>query len=385
MLVQDRVGPKSSKQTQIKSLPTHHHPGRLSEPKNLDFSTWVSENLYKVVHVFVLISTVGAVFFLRNVGDTAALLCFENHVEALEKIEFPKIMIKTLKIKIIINDLAFSYPHKQLCVVTCGEDRVIKVWDAATGAKQYTFEGHESIVYSVCPHYKENIQVIFFAFIIFAFVLSSTRKCLLDFVKEENLRKSAENCSSSHKQFESKVSQFKQMFNEIHRKMDEVFSSRASPPIRNLEQIIKDHHRFINEQKSIMQSLRLAFLFFSTIFLFVVFQLPFEISEVLQQKSAPFGNLLVSIGWYTGISQGVKQVFIRKTINGISIAFVLFSLTLEAYNIGSEKWWWGADYTLQNCSLPHILWHENFNMNFMLKSNISDNNFLLEKAEILKH
>ncbi|KAM6546382.1 hypothetical protein CsatB_027118 [Cannabis sativa] len=188
MLVQDRVGPKSSKQTQIKSLPTHHHPGRLSEPKNLDFSTWVSENLYKVVHVFVLINTVGAVFFLRNVGDTAALLCFENHVEALEKIEFPK--------------------------------------------------------------------------------------------------------------FESKVSQFMQMFNEIHRKMDDVFSRRASPPIRNLEQMVKDHQRFINEQKSIMQSLRLAFLFFSTIFLFVVFQLPFEISEVLQQKSAPFGNLLVSIGWY---------------------------------------------------------------------------------------
>ncbi|KAK9269702.1 hypothetical protein L1049_001480 [Liquidambar formosana] len=60
-----------------------------------------------------------------------------------------------------VNDLAFSYPNKQLCVVTCGEDRVIKVWDAVTGAKQYTFEGHEAPVYSVCPHHKENIQFIF--------------------------------------------------------------------------------------------------------------------------------------------------------------------------------------------------------------------------------
>ncbi|KAL5539764.1 hypothetical protein UlMin_003025 [Ulmus minor] len=60
-----------------------------------------------------------------------------------------------------VNDLAFSYPNKQLCVVTCGEDRVIKVWDAATGIKQYTFEGHEASVYSVCPHHKENIQFIF--------------------------------------------------------------------------------------------------------------------------------------------------------------------------------------------------------------------------------
>ncbi|XAR53253.1 hypothetical protein NMG60_11021726 [Bertholletia excelsa] len=60
-----------------------------------------------------------------------------------------------------VNDLAFSYPNKQLSIVTCGEDRVIRVWDAVTGAKQYTFEGHEASVFSVCPHHKENIQFIF--------------------------------------------------------------------------------------------------------------------------------------------------------------------------------------------------------------------------------
>ncbi|XP_047327118.1 protein TOPLESS-like isoform X2 [Impatiens glandulifera] len=60
-----------------------------------------------------------------------------------------------------VNDLAFSHPNKQLCVITCGDDKTIKVWDATTGAKQYTFEGHEAPVYSVCPHHKENIQFIF--------------------------------------------------------------------------------------------------------------------------------------------------------------------------------------------------------------------------------
>ncbi|XP_058111439.1 protein TPR3-like [Magnolia sinica] len=60
-----------------------------------------------------------------------------------------------------VNDLAFSHPNKQLCVITCGDDKTIKVWDAATGTRQYTFEGHEAPVYSVCPHYKENIQFIF--------------------------------------------------------------------------------------------------------------------------------------------------------------------------------------------------------------------------------
>ncbi|XP_050387989.1 topless-related protein 4-like [Argentina anserina] len=60
-----------------------------------------------------------------------------------------------------VNDLAFAYPNKQLCIVTCGGDGVIKVWDAVTGSKQHTFEGHEAPVYSVCPHHKESIQFIF--------------------------------------------------------------------------------------------------------------------------------------------------------------------------------------------------------------------------------
>ncbi|KAL0354840.1 UNVERIFIED_CONTAM: protein TOPLESS [Sesamum radiatum] len=60
-----------------------------------------------------------------------------------------------------VNDLAFSHPNKQLSVITCGDDKLIKVWDATTGTKQYTFEGHEAPVYSVCPHHKENIQFIF--------------------------------------------------------------------------------------------------------------------------------------------------------------------------------------------------------------------------------
>ncbi|XP_019088639.1 PREDICTED: topless-related protein 2 [Camelina sativa] len=59
-----------------------------------------------------------------------------------------------------VNDLAFAHPNKQLCIVTCGDDKVIKVWDLS-GKKLYTFEGHEAPVYSICPHQKENIQFIF--------------------------------------------------------------------------------------------------------------------------------------------------------------------------------------------------------------------------------
>ncbi|KAL3632748.1 Topless-related protein 3 [Castilleja foliolosa] len=59
-----------------------------------------------------------------------------------------------------VNDIVFAHPNKQLCVVTCGDDKLIKVWDL-TGRKLFNFEGHEAPVYSVCPHQKENIQFIF--------------------------------------------------------------------------------------------------------------------------------------------------------------------------------------------------------------------------------
>ncbi|KAK8937984.1 Protein TOPLESS [Platanthera guangdongensis] len=60
-----------------------------------------------------------------------------------------------------VNDISLSQPNKQLCVVTCGDDKTIKVWDAITGVVQYTYEGHEAPVYSICPHSKENIHFIF--------------------------------------------------------------------------------------------------------------------------------------------------------------------------------------------------------------------------------
>ncbi|KAK4761470.1 hypothetical protein SAY87_029354 [Trapa incisa] len=59
-----------------------------------------------------------------------------------------------------VNDLAFAYPNKQLCIVTCGDDKLIKVWDV-NGRRLFNFEGHEAPVYSVCPHHKDNIQFIF--------------------------------------------------------------------------------------------------------------------------------------------------------------------------------------------------------------------------------
>ncbi|KAG6640928.1 probable glycosyltransferase STELLO2 [Carya illinoinensis] len=119
MLVQERSTPKSPK-SQIRTLPTLH-PTRFSEAKSLDFSTWVSENLYKIFTVLLLIATVAALFFLRNVGDTAALLCFETQSKNLEKLEFPQINWNSIA---PITDKSSPYANfrtKQWIVVSVSE------------------------------------------------------------------------------------------------------------------------------------------------------------------------------------------------------------------------------------------------------------------------
>ncbi|KAG9134909.1 hypothetical protein Leryth_001196 [Lithospermum erythrorhizon] len=75
------------------------------------------------------------------------------------------------------------------------------------------------------------------------------------FLKEEDLRKLVEDFNISHKQFENKVTEFKQEFGDLEQNVDHLFSSKASFLIKELELTIKDHQRHINEQRSIMQAL----------------------------------------------------------------------------------------------------------------------------------
>ncbi|XP_044949627.1 protein TPR1-like [Hordeum vulgare subsp. vulgare] len=58
-----------------------------------------------------------------------------------------------------VNDIVFSRALTQLCVVTCGDDKLIRVWDMH-GQKIYSFEGHTAPVYSICPHHIEQVQFI---------------------------------------------------------------------------------------------------------------------------------------------------------------------------------------------------------------------------------
>ncbi|XP_039032366.1 topless-related protein 3-like isoform X1 [Hibiscus syriacus] len=104
------------------------------------------------LHIFVLIA-----FLVAGVAFSKHLVHFYAYPGSND-------LIQRLEIDAHVggvNDLAFAHPNKQLCIVTCGDDKLIKVWDSMTGQKLFNFEGHDAPVYSICPHHKENIQFIF--------------------------------------------------------------------------------------------------------------------------------------------------------------------------------------------------------------------------------
>ena len=76
-------------------------------------------------------------------------------------------------------------------------------------------------------------------------------------MKEENLRKTVEDCSNSHRQFENKVSELSQEFRELKHSTEHLFSSNTLI-LTDLELKIKERQKFITEQKSIMQTLRFS-------------------------------------------------------------------------------------------------------------------------------
>ncbi|GAV75212.1 DUF288 domain-containing protein [Cephalotus follicularis] len=102
MLVQDRTNTKPSKPPQETRQNHqnnhHHHTNRFSEAKSLDFTTWVSENSYKITTISLLIFTTIAIFFLYNATDTASLIFFQSQSQrSLESVSRPQINWNSIK------------------------------------------------------------------------------------------------------------------------------------------------------------------------------------------------------------------------------------------------------------------------------------------------
>lgn len=87
-------------------------------------------------------------------------------------------------------------------------------------------------------------------------LISENRRTLLDCVNEASLRKHAEVCADSHKQFESKVLQLKSIYLELQHNVQDLLCTVPSVDIHSLERMITENTRIIEEEGSIMQSLR---------------------------------------------------------------------------------------------------------------------------------
>lgn len=81
------------------------------------------------------------------------------------------------------------------------------------------------------------------------------RRCLLDLMDENILRKLADEYLSSYKDFEVVVSTLKVKFAELKKRVDSLLNAMSSSASKDLEALIKEHQRVIGDQKSIMQSL----------------------------------------------------------------------------------------------------------------------------------
>ncbi|KAK4412953.1 putative glycosyltransferase STELLO2 [Sesamum alatum] len=123
MLVQDRIVPPSD-------APKLHNQQSRSKPfsipsKNLDFSTWASENSYKILTILLLITTVAALFFIRNYstagGDAAALLCIQSTQSHTIHPKFPQINWNSIN-RIVDKSTPFSSFRSEKWIVVSVAD-----------------------------------------------------------------------------------------------------------------------------------------------------------------------------------------------------------------------------------------------------------------------
>ncbi|KAK1316329.1 hypothetical protein QJS10_CPA05g00845 [Acorus calamus] len=154
MLVQDRPLPKPSKSDAAAAMNNHHR--RFSgPPKNLEFSAWASDNLYKILAVLFLIATVAGLFFLRGAsGDSAVLLCLDHRhplrpsKDSLDRIPLPRIAwdsVPPLRPDDPSSDPFSSFRHPRWIVVSADSDSSsvaplsrIKGWQLLTVANSET-------------------------------------------------------------------------------------------------------------------------------------------------------------------------------------------------------------------------------------------------------
>ena len=86
--------------------------------------------------------------------------------------------------------------------------------------------------------------------------LKPLRRTLIDCLKEPELRKWGHDCTISHTLFASKVGELAVMFRDLEHSVERLLHTPPAVDVHQLHARVEDSHKYIEEQGSIVQSLR---------------------------------------------------------------------------------------------------------------------------------
>lgn len=88
-----------------------------------------------------------------------------------------------------------------------------------------------------------------------------TWQALIHFVDEAHIVKLAEECSYSHEQFGGKVGELRTMYSGLQQSVEALFNAQPPINLQELEEALSRHSGLVEEQASIIQTLRWALIF----------------------------------------------------------------------------------------------------------------------------
>ncbi|KAH6784868.1 transmembrane protein [Perilla frutescens var. hirtella] len=125
MIVQDHPSTKSSKPRNTLNLKASKRIPLFSETKNLDFSTWASDNAFKLFIITVLTLTVAAYFFFfhNSIASANPLFCSQNSqfLHKPQKLKIPKPNFNSVR-PILDKSSPYSSFHSEQWIVVSVSD-----------------------------------------------------------------------------------------------------------------------------------------------------------------------------------------------------------------------------------------------------------------------
>lgn len=79
---------------------------------------------------------------------------------------------------------------------------------------------------------------------------------MLDCLNDQGIRKWADDCATSHSHFDAKVGELKAQFTGLQRNVEDLKMTEPDVDLDHIEDQMEEHQASVDEEASILQSLR---------------------------------------------------------------------------------------------------------------------------------